>query len=122
MIKRFLYSIGAVFILFLSIFSNSCFAQGVLSEANLKAKYQENKVKILIVPGHDDESKTGTSFAGLYERDLNLQLAKGIYKLFQKDKHFSVFITRDNNGYLPVFADYFKNDSVDIRSFVDKYK
>lgn len=121
-LKRFLYSTAAVFILILSIFSNSCFAQGVLSEADLKSKYQENKVKILIVPGHDDESKTGTSFAGLYERDLNLQLAKGIYKLFKKDSHFSVFITRDNNGYLPQFSDYFKNESADIKSFSEKYK
>ena len=70
-LKRFSYSAIAFAILFLAIFSNPRFAQGVLSEADLKAKYQENKVKILIVPGHDDESKTGTSFAGLYERDLN---------------------------------------------------
>ena len=107
-IKRSLYSAVVVFVLFFMVFSSSCFAQGVLSEADLKSKYQENKVKIMIVPGHDDESKTGTSFAGLYERDLNLQLAKGIYKLFQKDNHFSVFITRNNDGYLPVFAGYFK--------------
>jgi N-acetylmuramoyl-L-alanine amidase len=121
-IKISLYGVVFGFVLVLSSFFNLCSAQSVLTDAELKAKYQNNNIKILIVPGHDGESQTGTYFKGIYERDLNLQLADDLYNLLENDGHFSVFITRDKNGYLPIFENYFKDQATSTRLFIEKYK
>ena len=78
-----------------------------ITAEELKAEYQNKKVKVLIVPGHDDESKGGAQFQGRREADLNVQLAKELFELFKTDPHFEIFLTRDESGYYPEFSNYF---------------
>ena len=52
------------------------FAERITSEQIL-ANYKTSKVKILIVPGHDNDS-FGTQFNGTTEAQLNAELGQGL--------------------------------------------
>lgn len=73
-------------------------------------------VKILLVPGHDNEV-WGAQYGNIKEADMNLVLATRIYNILKKDKRFEVWITRDSMGYTKEFADYFSLHQQDILSF-----
>ncbi len=77
--------------------------------------------KILIVPGHDDESY-GAIFNGVKEADMNVKLGLYLYNLLKKDKKFKVFITRDWQGYTKEFSDYFANNGDRINDFIENSK
>ncbi len=109
---------------FLCLFIFSIFLNPFLTEAKTPvvavssgATKKEPIRRILIVPGHDDESY-GTSFRGVKEADMNLKLGLYLYDLLKKDKRFKVFITRDKNGYTKEFADYFENNKDEINNFI----
>ncbi len=78
-------------------------------------------VKILIVPGHDNEV-WGAQYGNIKEADMNLVLAKQIYAILKKDKRFEVYITRDSLGYTKTFADYFSLHQKDIKTFKENSK
>lgn len=86
----------------------------------LQQRYDDRKLRISIIPGHDDETGSGARFAGLKEADVNLQLAKNLVSFFRNDGHFAVFLTRDDNGYLSWFKDYFENRREEILAFRDE--
>ncbi len=89
----------------------------VLPASSFTAKVPlSNPIKILIVPGHDNEV-WGSQYGNLKEADMNLVLATKIYNLLKKDKRFEVYITRDALGYTKEFADYFTSNKQDIISF-----
>ena len=73
-------------------------------------------VKILLVPGHDNEV-WGAQYGNIKEADMNLRLAQGLYKILSKDKRFKVYITRDNLGYTTEFANYFGEHYNEIAAF-----
>lgn len=73
-------------------------------------------IKILLVPGHDDQS-SGAVYGNIKEADMNLSLANEIYNILKKDKRFEVHITRNWNGYIKEFSEYFTNQKKDILSF-----
>jgi len=79
------------------------------------------QVRILIVPGHDDQI-WGSQYGNLKEANLNLKLATNIYDLLKKDQRFQVFITRDNDGYTKEFVDYFSLNKLDIKDFKENAK
>jgi len=83
--------------------------------------YAATPVKILIVPGHDNDY-WGTEYHGLKEADMNLALATRIYNILKKDPRFQVYITRDWNGYTKTFEDYFTNHRDEIIKFKDDLK
>lgn len=94
-------------VLFLPIFS---------AKANVA-----NPVKILLVPGHDNEV-WGSQYGNIKEADMTLALATRIYDALKKDKRFKVYITRDKNGYTKEFVDYFANNEAEIISFKENAK
>lgn len=79
------------------------------------------KIRILLVPGHDDEV-WGSRYGNLKEADMNLVLATQIYELLKEDDRFEVFITRDDSGYIPELADYFSENREEIISFKERAK
>lgn len=91
-----------------------------ITPEELKEKYQNKNFKILIVPGHDNESKSGSQFEGIREKNLNLELASELFELFNADSHFEVFLTRDESGYRNEFSRYFSEDRSQIVSFRDQ--
>jgi hypothetical protein len=94
-----------------------------ITEGQIKAKYQQTaqspeKVRILVVPGHDDEF-WGAGFKNLREADLNLELGEKIFEVLKKDDRLQVLITRNKSGYIKEFSDYFKNQESEIKKFRD---
>lgn len=91
------------------------------SEVLLEVPIEPAPIKILIVPGHDDESE-GTSFGSLKEADMTLPLATEIFNKLKEDERFEVLITRNEEGYTPVFAEYFSTNREEIISFINESK
>ncbi len=89
-----------------------------ITPEDLKDAYNENKLKILLVPGHDNEY-SGTEFQGLKEADVNLELTEWLYNYLNNDPRFEVMVTRDfeTGNYLPEFLNYFTDNREDIISF-----
>ncbi len=92
-----------------------------VSVGELKTKYQTQRLRVLVVPGHD-EDYSGTEFRGIKESDLTLKLGTELFKLFNADPKFEAFITRDEKGYLPEFANYFSQNRSNIVSFRERLK
>ena len=83
--------------------------------------YAAKPAKVLIVPGHDDES-WGTEFLGVKEADMNVKLSLMIYDQLKQDKNFEAFIVRDWDGYKKEFTDYFQNNEDSISKFIKNSK
>jgi N-acetylmuramoyl-L-alanine amidase len=79
------------------------------------------KVKILIVPGHDDEY-WGTEFRGVKEADVTVDLGQRLYTLLSQDPRLEVLITRTKEGYTPTFANYFRDNREAIQTFYQTKK
>ncbi|HEV7702374.1 MAG TPA: N-acetylmuramoyl-L-alanine amidase [Candidatus Paceibacterota bacterium] len=108
-------------ILFTAIF----FGGTRLSFAEAAVSVPVKPVKILIVPGHDNEV-WGAQYGNIKEADMNLNLANRIFNILKKDKRFEVYITRTKGGlvggYTKEFADYFANNHDAIVAFKEKAK
>ena len=100
------------------------FADSTTTEA-LKEHYSvaektKNKIKLLIVAGHDDESG-GTEFRGVKEAKINLDLALNLAEFFKSNDKFEVTLVRDKNGYNRIFSDYFGKERESIKEFSGFY-
>ncbi len=78
-------------------------------------------IKILLVPGHDDET-WGAQYGSVKEADMNLVLANKIYSILKLDKRFQVYITRNSAGYTDEFINYFEREAWNIAAFRDEAK
>lgn len=97
------------------------FADSVTAE-ELKAKYAkaaggQGKVKILIVPGHDNES-WGTEFNGVREAEMTVAVGEELFRLFSLSPVYEPMLVRDRTGYTPVFKEYFASETANVRTFV----
>jgi peptidoglycan hydrolase-like protein with peptidoglycan-binding domain len=78
-------------------------------------------VKILIVPGHDDEH-SGAVYGDYKEAYMNLVLASKIKETFTFDPLFDVTVARDWDGYTPELAEYFDENKRGIEFFIRTHK
>lgn len=117
-------------IIILSSASRHCFAANYLNDSTsvalLRYKYAAakngaDKVKILIVPGHDQEN-WGTQYKGLKEADLNYQSAMELYKILSKRKEFEVVMARDQFNYKTEIASYLTNKRSEIAGFISEHR
>ncbi len=92
-----------------------------LTPLDLRARYHTSKVKVLIIPGHDNEYH-GAEFGGLRESDLTLQTGRALYELLKNDERFSALSVRDfrTGAYTDEFAIYFTREADAIRSVRDR--
>ncbi len=93
----------------------------------LKERYEDfsngkkqisNRIKVLIVPGHDDEHY-GAEFGDIKEVDLNRQLAKELKDFLVADTNFRVFLASDENGFNDRIQKYIEEEENEIKDFVD---
>jgi len=97
------------------------FGESVTPE-ELRNKYKNNAVKILIVPGHDNKFP-GTDFSGVKESDLNVELGYYLLDFFEQDEKFELFITREKDGnYSSWFSEYVETQNAAIKTFQDTLK
>lgn len=104
----------------------SVFFTDSITTEKLKENYSaiektEDKIKLLIVAGHDNESG-GTEFKGVKESQMNLELAMNLAEFFKNDDKFEITLVRDKNGYNPIFLNYFEKNKDSINEFVVKQK
>jgi N-acetylmuramoyl-L-alanine amidase len=82
---------------------------------------QANPFTILIVPGHDINAG-GTSFRGIYERDLVVDVADDISLLLSQDPKYKIIVARDKQTWNPIFADYFASNRQAIIDFKNQHQ
>ncbi len=101
------------------------FFKDSVTTKDLKSRYQlantgMSKIRILVVPGHDENG--GTSFRGVREADLNLELALNLSKELKKEHCFEVVLLRNASGYNPDFSNYLNNLDKKIYDFQKGHK
>jgi N-acetylmuramoyl-L-alanine amidase len=103
---------------------------GVVNVDDLKNRYESfsngkkddfNRIKVLIVPGHDDKH-FGAEFNGVKEVELNRELSKYLYDFLLKDKNFRVFLAADENGYNERIKKYLEEEKHEIEEFQNEKK
>lgn len=118
-----------------SPFLASAFFKDSVTASSLKLTYAEagkkmvqgnrrkegEKVRVLIVPGHDAQF-SGTTFNGLQELDLNLELGQKLYNLLKTEPAFDVRLSQTKNGYDPDFLKYFEDNRTEILEFIGEHK
>ncbi|KKT21214.1 MAG: hypothetical protein UW04_C0008G0002 [Parcubacteria group bacterium GW2011_GWB1_43_8] len=94
------------------------FAERITPEQILASyKTENNKIKILIVPGHNNDS-FGAQFRGKKEAQMNAELGQELFEFFQKDDKFETYATRVKNGdYSQWFRDYFESNKYEVEKF-----
>jgi N-acetylmuramoyl-L-alanine amidase len=107
-------------------------ASAILSHApksviEIKSKYFGNginttpivsrpKVKILLVPGHEPDFG-GAEYSNLFERQMTVELAEQLAQFIGSNSRYEVFSSRNQNGWSPIFSNYFKNNWDEIVSW-----
>jgi N-acetylmuramoyl-L-alanine amidase len=104
-----------------SVFFTDSTTTEALKEHYSAVEKTKNKIRLLIVAGHDDESG-GTEFRGVKEAKINLDLALNLAEFLKGNDKFEVILVRDKNGYNPIFSDYFGKERESIKEFSKKQK
>lgn len=99
------------------VFFVDSITEGELKEAYAKALKGDGKVKVLIVPGHDDAS-WGTEYNGVREADLNVAVGEALSAQFAKNIAYEAVLLRDRNGDLPAFKKYIVEHEASVRAEV----
>ncbi len=60
------------------------------------------KITVVIDPGHGGKDPGAIGFLGIREKDVNLKIAKELYRLLRGDKRFRVVLTRKGDYYVPL--------------------
>jgi N-acetylmuramoyl-L-alanine amidase len=58
--------------------------------------------RIVIDPGHGGKDKGASGKNGLYEKDLNLKIAKKLSQRIKQDLNLEVLLTRDSDHFIPL--------------------
>lgn len=85
------------------------------------AKAGGEKVRILIMPGHEPDFG-GAEFLGYYEREFVVDIAQKLQTELAQDPNLEVLVARGALGWNSDFARYFDREMEDIEEFVDEHK
>jgi len=97
------------------IFGIESITEGELKDAYKNAVAGGEKIKVLIVPGHDNKN-WGTEYAGLREADLTAKVGELLATTFKQNSAYEVTLLRDTKGYLPEFEKYFHKNKNAVRA------
>ena len=81
----------------------------------------KDKIRILIVPGHD-EKNYGTSYKNLKEVNLNRRLAEHMAGFFGREQGFRVTLAADRGGFNKKLEEYLDREESNIKDFESFYK
>lgn len=79
------------------------------------------KVKVLIVPGHD-EKYYGAKYKEITEEKENLKIADELQIALKNNPQIEVVVLRDGNGYITEFEKYFIEKQKEIEKFRTEHK
>jgi N-acetylmuramoyl-L-alanine amidase len=98
-----------------------------ITKEELQAKYDAaltsgNKVKILVMPGHEPDYG-GAQYLDLKERDIAVDIANKLASELRTNPHYEVTVARDTLAWNDALSAYFKSEWKKIQKFVkDKKK
>jgi N-acetylmuramoyl-L-alanine amidase len=101
-------------------FFNSVTDEGLMEKYEM-AKKGDGRIKILVVPGHDD-GNGGTAFRDIREKDLNIEIAEEITNLLRLQDEFEVSLTKNREEYNPIITSYLAAERESIIEFEQKHK
>ncbi len=101
-------------------FVDSVTADG-LRQKYARAARGDSKVKILIVPGHDNGS-WGTEFRGVREADMTAAVGEELARLLSADDEYEPVLVRTRQDYAKEFRDYFAEERTSVQAFVANKK
>jgi len=113
-----LYYMRKILFIATTVFALTCLSTSVTIYAEAPVV---KPIKILIIPGHDNTA-WGAQYRDIKEADMSLALGTQIYDSLKKDKRFDVVITRDKDGYVKEFQDYFDANKDKIIAFKEEAK
>ena len=87
-----------------------------------KTTFQNKKIKILIVAGHEPNAGGADEFKTIKERDLNLQLSNDLRDILSANQNLEIIMARDNNGWNPDLKNYVETSSTTIMKWVSDMK
>ena len=91
------------------------------TKAEIKAGLDRTRVKVLVVPGHDEQF-SGTTYNGLSELKLTIELGEKLYALLKKEPFLDVYISQTKEGYVPEIWAYFTDNRDAILAFLSEKK
>ncbi len=106
---------------FVAVFLRQSITVGQLKDKYVTAPKGQEKVRILLVPGHEPDFG-GTEFADLKEREMNVELSRYLEGFFKNNSHYEVFVARDNTAWNSELQNYFNNHWSEIAGFVKNSK
>ena len=80
--------------------------------------FQEKKIKILLVPGHEPNAGGADEFKAIKERNLNLQLSEILKNDLSNNPDIEVITARDINGWNPDLKNYVETNKTEIMDWV----
>jgi N-acetylmuramoyl-L-alanine amidase len=91
-----------------------------ITTESLKEKYASvsaggEKLRVLIIPGHDNEF-SGAVY-GKEEVEYNRVVANNLYTYFKNDTHFDPILSQVNGDYIPELKEYFESEMDEIISW-----
>jgi len=116
-----LLSFGDVRHLFAGVFFTESITPEDLQEIYTRATHGERKLRVLIVPGHDNDA-WGTEFRGVHEADMTVELGEELARVLALDSAFEPILTRTKAGYTPEFQNYFGTENDTIATFIAEKK
>src|SRR3989344_8090916 len=89
-----------------------------ITPQDLQQRYQSSRLKILIVPGHDNQH-SGTFYRGVKEADLTLEMGRYLEEFLRNDPRFDVKNARlgATGNYTPELEIYFSSQREAIKQF-----
>lgn len=80
-----------------------------------------DKVRILIVPGHEP-GYGGAVYQGVYEREITVEIATELARELTLNPRYDVIVARSNDAWNDDLAQYFDRSMKTIKKFVDTQK
>ncbi len=107
----------SLFSQFASVFFVESSTPEILKQAAASVPFTRQRIRVLVVPGHDDEF-WGTQYKDMKEARMTLQLGMELEKFLSTDSRLEVITSRGELGYNPVLATYFKDNEGEILEYV----
>lgn len=90
--------------------------------ANTETVYSKpetpQKIKILLVPGHEPNAGGADEFKAIKERNLNLQLSEILKNNLSNNPDIEIITARDTNGWNPDLKNYVETNKTQIMDWV----
>jgi N-acetylmuramoyl-L-alanine amidase len=116
-----LLSLSDVGALFAGVFFTESSTPEGLRDTYAAAQRGEGRIRVLIVPGHDDEA-WGTEFRGVREADMNAAVGEELTRLLARDSAYEPLLIRSREGYAAGFAEYLVQEKPRILAFLKEKK